>query len=196
MLEFFAPNYLLLLALVAEFAAAAMRFVRLSDGNDGLKGIAKSAAAINVLEGELRHLFSYRDTAGNIREPFALSDKYTAGFVQTLYRGHLDPEPQSDRLRVGVQGSGFRVGVANQAINQPSNHPHTSANSPAVTAVTTVTTTATAINKQQQQQQQQQQQTKNNNRSSNQQQQQQQLRHPEKHHRQHQEQQHQQHQLQ
>ena len=88
-LAFFTPSYLLLLALVAEFSAAAMRFVRAWDGKDGLRGIAALASSVDVLEGELRHLFSYRDSAGNLREPFAMSAHFTAGYVQTLYRESL-----------------------------------------------------------------------------------------------------------
>ena len=103
-LAYFTPSNLLLLALVAEFSAAALRFIRGWDGCDGIRGVAKLATFVDMLEGELRHLFAYRDSADNLREPFAISEHFSAGFVQTLYREKHARQP-SKFLNYGLDRS-------------------------------------------------------------------------------------------
>ena len=99
-LAFFSPSNLLLLALVAEFSAAALRFIRSWDGCDGIRGVAKLATSVDMLEGELRHLFAYRDSANNLREPFAMSENFSAGFVQMLHREKHGKQPRKFFLTV------------------------------------------------------------------------------------------------
>ncbi|CAE6919597.1 unnamed protein product [Symbiodinium sp. CCMP2592] len=90
----FRPKKLLLFALIAEFGAAAMRFIRKFDNNESVDGggVGKVPALcreVALLEQELQTLFAFRTPAANenqLSEPLVLSEKYSTGFVQIMQK--------------------------------------------------------------------------------------------------------------
>ena len=83
--EVFQPKKLLLLAMVAEMSAAAMRFVRKLD-NSCAFAAEQVGEAVEQLEKELDDLFSFKSADGSTREPLILDSTFTMGFVQLLGR--------------------------------------------------------------------------------------------------------------
>ena len=80
--EVFQPKKLLLLAMVAEMSAAAMRFVRKLDNS-----CAFAAAQVGqAVEQLVDDLFSFKSADGSMREPLVLDRTFTMGFVQLLGR--------------------------------------------------------------------------------------------------------------
>ena len=88
--ECFQPKALCLLALVAEFAGAALRFTRKLDS--GSLPAAAIGRAVQALEAELRDLFDFKDCRGHPQEPLVLSSKFQMGYIQILCREHLGLE--------------------------------------------------------------------------------------------------------
>lgn len=84
--ECFEPKKLCLLALVAEFAGAALRFTRKLDS--GSLPAAAVGQAVQALEAELTDLFHFKDGRGNPQEPLVLNNKFQMGYVQILSREH------------------------------------------------------------------------------------------------------------
>lgn len=82
--ECFQPKALCLLALVAEFAGAALRFTRKLDS--GSLPAAAIGRAVQALEAELRDLFDFKDCRGHPQEPLVLSSKFQMGYIQILCR--------------------------------------------------------------------------------------------------------------
>lgn len=81
---------LILLAMVAELASLCSTYVHAFDNKvrGGLSHAANKAAAVYELRYHANKVFSFTSLTGEQQEPLALSDSYSAGFLQLLKSGY------------------------------------------------------------------------------------------------------------